>query len=316
MVRRFFAFALSLTLVLGLGAFGRGLAQDEKKDETKADAPKTDAAKPEAKPDDTKGEPAKAKTETPSAASEELPPIPPEVQAKLDAARKAVAEAIVAAQEAGLVETTADVPPILDVLVTGRALDRRGLTASPKKGISPEAFGAWFTGHAKMEGINPQNDVRIFQPSRGLKELFDQRDAVMKPLIEAARAAKTAPAAAKAEEPKKEEPKPAEEPKKEEPKKEEPKPEQPKPEEPKKEEAKKEEPKPEQPKAEEPKKEEPKKEEPKPAEEPKKEEAKPAEEPKKEEPKAEEPKKEEEKPKEEPKAEEPKAEAPKAEEPK
>ena len=38
-----------------------------------------------------------------------------------------MAEAIVAAQDAGLVETSIDPPPILDILITGRATDLRTL---------------------------------------------------------------------------------------------------------------------------------------------------------------------------------------------
>ena len=56
-----------------------------------------------------------------------MPPIPKEVEAKLEVARKAVAEVIVAAQDAGLVETSIDPPPILDILITGRAIDTRSL---------------------------------------------------------------------------------------------------------------------------------------------------------------------------------------------
>jgi len=215
-----------------------------------------------------------------------------------------VAEAIVAAQDAGLVQTTVDPPPILDILITGRAIDERAVKA--RTGVSPEVFGAWFTGYGKLEGFTAQKDVRIVQPTPGLKQLYDQRANILNRHIEAARKAKGPAPTPKAEEPKKEETKEA--PKAEEPKKEEPKPPAPRADEPKKEEGKKEEAKPEAPKAEEPKKEEPK------PEAPKAEEAKPeapkAEEPKKEEPKPEAPKAEE------PKAEEPKTEAPKAEEPK
>ena len=188
--------------------------------------------------------------------------------AKIEAARHAVAEAIVAAQDAGLVETSIDPPPILDILVQGYAIDARTLknTAGKKPfPVSPEVFGAWFTGYGKLDGINYQTDVRIVNPSAGLKTWFDQRASILNRHIEAVRKA-NGTAAPKAEE-KKEEPK-AEE-KKEEAKTEAPK-EEPKAEE-KKEETKTEAPK-EEPKAEE-KKEETKteapKEEPK-AEEPKK----------------------------------------------
>jgi len=269
MVRRFAMLAVSLSMLLGLTGAHYLFAQDDakkveaKKDEPKKDEPKKD----EAKKDEAKKDEAK-KEEPPK-------PIPPDVQKKLEAARRAVAEAIVAAQDAGLVNSSIDPPPILDILITGRATDESTLKA--KTGVSPEVFGAWFTGYGKTQGVVAQTDVRITQPSQGLKTWYDERASLLRREIEAVKAAR----------PKKEEPKP--EPKKEEVKKEEPKKEEPKPEA-KKEEPKKEEPKPEA------KKEEPKKEEPKPeakAEEPKKEEAKP--EAKGEEPKKEEPKKEEEK---------------------
>ena len=85
------------------------------------------------------------KPRTPKAVEPPLPPIPPEVQAKIDAARKAVAEAIVAAQDAGLIETSIDPPPILDILITGRVTDARTLKGAKPYGMSPEVFGAWFT---------------------------------------------------------------------------------------------------------------------------------------------------------------------------
>ena len=125
-VRRFVTLTLSFCLVLGVGilqvspSFGQGEA---KKDDANSPtryrqegcgqtyAPKTDAAKP-AQPA-TKEAPKAAETakEAPKATEAPLPPIPPEVQAKIEAARKAVAEAIVAAQDAGLVETSIDPPP-------------------------------------------------------------------------------------------------------------------------------------------------------------------------------------------------------------
>ena len=113
----------------------------------KPETAKDDAAKKDA----GKTEPAKA-TEPP------LPPIPPEVQAKIDAARKAVAEAMVAAQDAGLIESSIDPPPILDLLINSRVTDARILKAPKKPGIpygmSPEVFGAWFTAYGKMDEIN------------------------------------------------------------------------------------------------------------------------------------------------------------------
>ncbi len=279
-MRRFATLALSTAFLLGLTTIDYLFAQDAPKaDAPKAEAkpeaaPKTEAPKAEApkaeapKADAPKAEPAKSEAA--------LPPIPPEVQAKLEAARRAVAEAIVAAQDAGLVQTSIEPPPILDILITGRATDEAALKA--RTGVSPEVFGAWFTGHGKVAGVVIENEVRIIPPSAGLKTWYDERKSILNRHIKAVRDAK-----ALAEKPK-------EEPKKEEPKKEEPKKEEMKKEEPKKEEPKKEEPKKEEPKKEEPKKEEPKEEAKK--EEVKKEEPK-ADAPKTDAPKAEEPKKEE-----------------------
>jgi hypothetical protein len=221
-VRRF-AMLASLSLVLGLTGSAHLFAQGEaKKDEPKKDAPapapapkagepnKADAKKGEAKKDEPK------KEETP-------PPIPPEVERKLEAARRAVAEAIVAAQDAGLVKTTIDPPPILDILITGRANDEATLKA--KTGVSPEVFGAWFTGFNKPgQNYDPQKDVRIIHPSAGLKSWYEQRASMLNREIEAARkragtsAPAPAPATPKAAEPKKDEPK-KDEPKKEDAKK-------------------------------------------------------------------------------------------------
>src|SRR6266481_5120355 len=111
--------------------------------------------------------------------------MPPEVEAKLEAARRAVAEAIVAAQDAGLVKTTIDPPPILDVLITGRANDESTLKA--KTGVSPEVFGAWFTGYGTAKDITPQKDIRITRPDAGLKELFSQRASILTRHIDAVR---------------------------------------------------------------------------------------------------------------------------------
>src|SRR5262249_58724133 len=137
--------------LLGLTGVHYLFAQDEPK---KEETPKSDASKPEASKTDSSQDKSKEKEKekeaTPkpdaSAAAEATPPpIPAEVEAKLEAARRAVAEAIVAAQEAGLVKTTIDPPPILDILITGRANDESTLKA--KTGVSPEVFGAWFTGY-------------------------------------------------------------------------------------------------------------------------------------------------------------------------
>ena len=199
-VRRFVKLAVSFCLVLAIGVTWVGplFAQaDAKKDAQppKAEAPA--ATKETAKTDATKTEPAKkeesAKTEAPKATEPPLPPIPPEVQAKIDAARKAVAEAIVAAQDAGLVETSIDPPPILDILITGRATDLRTLkntTAKKPYAVSPEVFGAWFTGYGKLEGINYADDVRIINPSAGLKQWYDTRARILEQYIQEIRKAK------------------------------------------------------------------------------------------------------------------------------
>jgi hypothetical protein len=238
-VRRFATFALLLSLVLGLTTTSHLFAQDEKKaeapkadekkadekkaDEKKVEAPKADEKKAEApkaeekKADEKKAEAPKAeeKKEAPSAAATEppLPPIPPDVEAKLEAARRAVAEAIVAAQDAGLVQTSIDPPPILDILITGRATDEKSLKA--RTGVSPEVFGAWFTGYGKTQDIKADKDVRIINPSAGLKEWYDKRANMLSTHIKAVRDAKGGgekKEETKKEETKKEETKKAEEP--------------------------------------------------------------------------------------------------------
>jgi len=224
-VRRFVTLALSFCLVLGVGIMrvDRSFAQGEAKKDSQP--PKAEAAKEPAKTDSTKTEPAKAEPakkdeaakEAPKVIEPPLPPIPPEVQNKINAARRAVAEAIVAAQDAGLVETSIDPPPILDILITSRATDARTLkSAAAKKPypVSPEVFGAWFTGYGKMEGINPQSDVRIVNPSAGLKQWYDQRAGFLNNEIAEVRKSKGQSAT-----PKKEETKPAESKKAEEPQK-------------------------------------------------------------------------------------------------
>jgi hypothetical protein len=211
-VRRFVTLAFSLCLVLAIGftwvepVFAQG---DAKKDTppAKAEVP----AKETAKIDPAKTEPAKKEepTKTEAKAIEPpLPPIPAEVQAKIDAARKAVAEMIVAAQDAGLVETSIDPPPILDILINGRATDKLTLKNTGAKKpypVSPEVFGAWFTGYGKVDGINYAEDVRIINPSAGLKQWYDTRARILEQYIQEIRKAK-----GPAPTPKKEEAKPAE----------------------------------------------------------------------------------------------------------
>ena len=188
-MRRFATIVLSLGLFLGLNGARHLLAGDDpKKDETS----KSEPAKPEASQTDTAKEKEKNKEATPkpdtSASAESAPPvIPPEVEAKLEAARRAVAEAIVAAQDAGLIKTSIDPPPILDVLATGRANDEATLKA--KTGVSPEVFGAWFTGYGTTKDITPQKDVRITRPDAGLKDLYTQRANFLTRHIEAVRKA-------------------------------------------------------------------------------------------------------------------------------
>jgi hypothetical protein len=212
-VRRVVKLAVSFGLVLAMEATWVGplFAQADTKKEVQPPKAEAPATKETPKPDSTKTEPAKkdesAKTEPPKATEPPLPPIPPEVQAKIEAARKAVAEAIVAAQDAGLVETSIDPPPILDILITGRATDLRTLkntTAKKPYAVSPEVFGAWFTGYGKkdLETINYAEDVRIINPSAGLKQWYDTRARILEQYIQDIRKAKGSA-------PKKEEAKPA-----------------------------------------------------------------------------------------------------------
>jgi hypothetical protein len=193
-VRRSVTLSLTFGLTIALTSIGPLFAQDAKKDAGKPAETKPAEKKPaDTKPADTKPAASSETKKAAAPAEAPLPTIPPEVEAKLEAARKAVAEAIVAAQDAGLVETSIDPPPIVDILVTGRALDARDLKA--RKGVSPEVFGAWFTGYGKpLEGITPQENVRIMQPSDGLKTLYDQRAGILARHIEAVRKAKAAAA--------------------------------------------------------------------------------------------------------------------------
>ncbi len=218
MVRRFVNPSLSVFVILVVGsARVDALYAQEKKETPKPAAPTAPAAKeaaPAAKPAAPAQPPAKpvepAKKEEAKPVEPPLPPIPPEVQAKLEAARKAVAELIVAAQDAGLVETSIDPPPILDLLITGRATDARtikGPTAKKPYAVSPEVFAAWFTSYGKLEGVNFVEDVRILNPSAGLKEWYDQRARMLDQYIQEIRKAKGP--APKKEEPKKAEPAPA-----------------------------------------------------------------------------------------------------------
>jgi hypothetical protein len=210
--RRFVTLAVSFCLVLAIGIarVDQSFAQDEVKKAAQPPAPAKTAAKPDvpqkeaAKPEATK--PAEA-AKTPDAAKKEEtkpvepppPPIPPAVQAKIDAARKAVAEAIVACQDAGLVDTSIDPPPILDILITGRALDKQKLKGPKPYAVNPEVFGAWFTGFGKVDNINYVDDVRIVTPTDGLKNWYEQRAHFLDQYIQEIRKTKPAPAAKKAD---------------------------------------------------------------------------------------------------------------------
>ncbi len=191
-VRRLLTIALSLSVLIGLSTAGRLMGQDPKPaEEKKVEAPKAEDKKAEApKAEEKKAEAAATPVETKPAAPTEaaLLPIPQNVQDKREAALKAIAEFIVAAQDAKLVESSIDPPPVLDLLVTGRAVDVRDLKA--RKGVSPEVFGAWFSGYGKMDGIVPINDVRIVQPAKGLKDYYDQRSNLLTKYIDEVRKAK------------------------------------------------------------------------------------------------------------------------------
>ncbi len=110
-----------------------------------------------AKKEEAKGEPAKkeeaAKKEPEKAVEAPPPTVPKEVEEKLEKARRAVAEAIVAAQDAGLVDTSIDPPPILDILIKGYAIDAKTLKNPAAKktywAVTPEVFCGWFTGYSK-----------------------------------------------------------------------------------------------------------------------------------------------------------------------
>ena len=220
------AFFFGMALTVAMAWTGPAIAQEVKKETApapasapapKQEAPKTDTAKK----DQAKGEPAKkeeaAKKEPEKVVEAPPPTVPKEVEEKLEKARLAVAEAIVAAQDAGLVDSSIDPPPILDILIKGYAIDARMLkNPSAKKtfwAVTPEVFCGWFTGYNKtLEGvtINPMNDLRIISPSAGLKAWYDQRANMLNKYIDEVRKAKGQTAAAKPAEVKKEAAKPAE----------------------------------------------------------------------------------------------------------
>src|SRR5271165_5593804 len=209
------SFLFGMALTVAMAWTGPAIAQEVKKETApapKQEAPKTDAAKK----DEAKGEPAKKE---PEKVVEAPPPtVPKEVEEKLEKARLTVAEAIVAAQDAGLVDSSIDPPPILDILIKGYALDARTLKdpSAKKEGVwavTPEVLCGWFTGYNKtLEGvnINPMTDLRIINPSAGLKAWYDQRANMLNKYIDEVRKAKGQTAAAKPAEVKKEAAKPAE----------------------------------------------------------------------------------------------------------
>jgi hypothetical protein len=198
---------LSISMVLGLCSAAKLIAQDGKQDQSKPEqkpAEKVDA-KPDQKPAETTekkdgaAKPAEKPAEAP--APPPLKPVPPEVEQKLEAARRAVAEAIVAAQDAGLVDTTVEPPPILDILILGQANDRAVLkakldelkanpNASPEAGLSVEVFGAWFSSQGAMEGVDLQKNIRIMNPSKGLVDWYAKRADILNRHIAEVRKAK------------------------------------------------------------------------------------------------------------------------------
>jgi hypothetical protein len=197
-VRRLVPLALSIGLVLTLGWLQTGSARaQEVKTLTppKAEAAKQEPPKTEVKAETTKKEDA-AKKEPEKVVEIPPPTVPKDVEEKLEKARHAVAEAIVAAQDAGLVDTSIDPPPILDILIKGYAVDAKTLKNPAAKktywAVSPEVFCGWFTGYGKLDGvtINPQTDIRIINPSAGLKAWYDQRANILNKHIEDVRKAK------------------------------------------------------------------------------------------------------------------------------
>jgi hypothetical protein len=213
-VRRFvpLLWLTGLSLALALLGMSPAFAQDgkAKAEIEKAAAPEVPKHDASAVKEQPKAESPKKEAEKPKEAEKlaeaPLPTVPKEVEEKLDKARKALAEAIVAAEDAGLVDTSIDPPPILDILVKGYAIDARTLKNPAAKknywALTPEVFCGWFTGYGKSpEGvtINPQTDLRIVNPSSGLKTFFDQRASMLNRYIEEVRKAKgPAPAPATA----------------------------------------------------------------------------------------------------------------------
>jgi hypothetical protein len=97
------------------------------------------------------------------------------IDASRDRAWSAVARAVVAAQRAGLVKTSIDPPPVLDILINGKADDEGALNK-----VSPEVFGAWFTGYGTTPGVDFVKDVRMMTPSAGMQTYYDRRAALLR----------------------------------------------------------------------------------------------------------------------------------------
>ena len=175
-VRRFAMTALTLSLMLGLS-----LAQEPKKDEPKAEAKPADAPKPrsDAKPGRSQG---RAKD-----APKEPPRRRPSPRRGADPDRPARGRG-----QAGGRPPRHRRPDRRGAgRRAGRDLDRpaagprppgpglrhrpRDLKATPKRGVSPEVFAAWFTGFGKPRPrtVNYEADVRIVPPSKGLKTYYD-----------------------------------------------------------------------------------------------------------------------------------------------
>ena len=148
------------------------MAQEVKKRRPKAEAPSPRPPRPKARRRKRpRAKPAKKEAE--KAAEAPPPTVPKEVEEKLEKARRAVAEAIVAAQDAGLVETSIDPPPILDILIKGYAIDARTLKNPAAKKTywrsRPRSSAAGSRVTASSEGVDdqPQTDIRIVNPSAG-----------------------------------------------------------------------------------------------------------------------------------------------------
>ncbi len=190
MVRRVvpLAFFSGLALTVAMAWPDPATAQDVKKQTRSCPCNSPPATKPEppktetVKKDEPKAEPAKkeeaAKKEPEKPVETPPPTVPKEVEEKLEKARRAVAEAIVAAQDAGLVDTSIDPPPILDILINGYAIDAKTLRNPAAKktywAVTPEVFCGWFTGYNKtLEGvtINPQTDLEDHQSQCGPENL-------------------------------------------------------------------------------------------------------------------------------------------------